>query len=271
MKMRNQNHTIEHGVINRALTALLLLLLIGAAQAPSSIVTGQVARLQQARQEQSQQTAKPEQPPKQPEVCEEEIKEARKLLAALGYWLNPDIDGLDVSLRHALIAFQKVEGRPRTGVLTKEELIALREACRPQARESGYAHFEVDLSRQVLFVVDGKGMISRILPVSTGSGELFTEGGRTRRAVTPTGRFTISYKIEGWRKSPLGLLYYPNYIYDGIAIHGSPSVPVRPASHGCIRIPMFAAKEFYKTATIGMIVLVYDGSPTMPLAASSLP
>jgi cell wall hydrolase len=271
MKMGDQNHIINHSVINRALTALLLLLLIGAAQAPPAVVTGQAARPQKARQEQLQQTAKPNQRSKQPELCEEEIKEARVLLGALGYWVNLDVAGSDVSLRHALIAFQKIEGRPRTGVLTKEVLGALRQACRPQARELKYAHIEVDLSRQVLFVVDNEGAVSRILPVSTGSGELFTEGGRTRRAVTPTGRFNISYKIEGWRKSPLGLLYYPNYIYDGIAIHGNPSVPARPASHGCIRIPMFAAKEFYNMATIGTIVLVYDDSPTTPLATLPLP
>jgi lipoprotein-anchoring transpeptidase ErfK/SrfK len=87
---------------------------------------------------------------------------------------------------------------------------------------------------------------------------LFIEGGVTRRAITPTGRFKVTRKIEGWRKSPLGLLYYPNYIYDGIAIHGNPSVPARPASHGCIRIPMFAAEEFSQIAVIGMEVIVYD-------------
>jgi hypothetical protein len=57
------------------------------------------------------------------------------------------------------------------------------------------------------------------------------------------------------------LLYYPNYIYDGIAIHGNPSVPVRPASHGCIRIPMFASQEFSEIATIGIVVMVYDSEP----------
>jgi lipoprotein-anchoring transpeptidase ErfK/SrfK len=35
-------------------------------------------------------------------------------------------------------------------------------------------------------------------------------------------------------------------------------VPVYPASHGCIRIPMFAAKEFYNLAPIGAKVIVYE-------------
>jgi hypothetical protein len=53
-------------------------------------------------------------------------------------------------------------------------------------------------------------------------------------------------------------MYYPNYISGGIAIHGSRSVPVRPATHGCIRIPMHAAREASKLLKLQTIVLVYD-------------
>jgi lipoprotein-anchoring transpeptidase ErfK/SrfK len=127
----------------------------------------------------------------------------------------------------------------------------------PMPRETGYAHVEVDLSKQRLLVVDDADDVVKILPVSTGSGQLFTSEGRTRRAITPTGRFTVYHKIAGWRESPLGMLYYPSYIDEGIAIHGSPSVPRRPASHGCIRIPMSAAKEFFEMTPIGTVVLVY--------------
>jgi hypothetical protein len=194
-------------------------------------------------------------------LSEREISEAREHLDQLGYWINPDAKGNDASLRHALTAFQKIEGRERTGTLTIEELEALRVAQIPQVLETGYPHIEIDLHRQVLFVVDVAGVPLRILPISSGSGEFFTEGGVTRQAVTPTGRFRVYRKIEGWRKSPLGLLYYPNYIYGGVAIHGSPSVPAHPASHGCIRIPMFASREFSEIATIGMVVIIYDTEP----------
>jgi peptidoglycan hydrolase-like protein with peptidoglycan-binding domain len=194
-------------------------------------------------------------------LSDAEIREARKLLDQLGYWVNLDVTGTDVSLRHALIAFQKIEGRKRTGILTEKELEALRIARRPQVLDPRYPHIEIDLDRQVLFFIDCIGAAPRVLPISSGSGEWFTEGGVTRQAVTPTGKFKVNRKIEGWRKSPLGLLYYPNYIYDGIAIHGNPSVPAFPASHGCIRIPMFAAREFSEIATIGMPVIVYDSTP----------
>jgi lipoprotein-anchoring transpeptidase ErfK/SrfK len=203
----------------------------------------------------------------------EEINEARDLLGALGFWVifaEEHKDGrieqnqkFDTSMRHALIAFQKITGRKRTGVITADELQALRKAKRHEALESGYAHIEVDLAQQVLLIVDSCGACLRILPISSGSGEWFTEGGRTRRAVTPVGRFKVERKIAGWRKSALGLLYYPNYIVGGYAIHGNPSVPPQPASHGCIRIPMFAAKAFAEMAVIGLPVIIHDGKPSV--------
>ena len=52
------------------------------------------------------------------------------------------------------------------------------------------------------------------------------------------------------------MLYYPIYINRGVAIHGSASVPRRPASHGCIRIPMSAAKEMFDVTPIGTVVIV---------------
>jgi lipoprotein-anchoring transpeptidase ErfK/SrfK len=65
-------------------------------------------------------------------------------------------------------------------------------------------------------------------------------------------------KISGWRLSSLGLLYYPNYIHNGIAIHGSLAMAVYPASHGCIRIPMFASKKLSELTPVGTEVIVYD-------------
>jgi lipoprotein-anchoring transpeptidase ErfK/SrfK len=254
--MRNQVQQSQfHSLIRIAglgLFALASTLLI--------VVNADAARSgRQTRDQRSSPVRKAKQPARS--LSEQEISEARELLDQLGYWVNLDVTGNDVSLRHALMAFQKIEGRERTGVLTFEELESLRVAQRPRVLEAGYPHIEIDLNRQVLFVVDVAGLPLRILPISSGSSEFFTEGGVTRQAVTPMGRFKVYRKIEGWRKSPLGLLYYPNYIYGGVAIHGSPSVPTHPASHGCIRIPMFASREFSEIATIGMIVIVYDGDP----------
>lgn len=197
-------------------------------------------------------------PPPKKRITKKDILEAEQLLSDLGYWTGV-IDGkLDEGSRHALFAFQKVERRNLTGRLTLEELQALKDAKRPLPLEDGYAHIEVDLSRQVLFIVDEGGEVSKILPVSSGNGEEFTDEDWTRRAITPVGRFKVHSKIEGWRKAPLGLMYYPVYYLSGIAIHGSPSVPPYPASHGCVRIPVFAAKEFNEMTDIGTWVIVHD-------------
>jgi peptidoglycan hydrolase-like protein with peptidoglycan-binding domain len=193
-------------------------------------------------------------------VTPQMIREVQQDLINLGYWIKAADGKWGEASRHGLIAFQKVEQRPRTGKPSLRELQALKNATRPRPRERGAAHVEVDLARQVLFMVDADGTVSKILPVSSGNGKQFEIEGETDIAVTPAGRFRVYRKLPGWRKSPLGLLYYPNYLVGGIAIHGNPSVPAVPASHGCIRIPMFAAEEFSSLTPIGTPVYVYaDG------------
>src|SRR5436190_1197119 len=118
-----------------------------------------------------------------------QILEAEQRLSDLGYWTGP-IDGVfDGGSKHALIAFQKIEGRERTGKLTPDELEALRSAVRPEPRESSYTHIEVDLTRQVLMFVDDQGQALRILPVCSGSDELYLDDGNWARAHTPRGKF----------------------------------------------------------------------------------
>jgi L,D-transpeptidase-like protein/putative peptidoglycan binding protein len=191
-------------------------------------------------------------------ITAEERREAERRLWELGYWAGPVDDKFDSASRHALIAFQKVEGRPRTGILTRSELVALRSAIRPQARFGFHPHVEIDLTRQVLFVIDESGSVSRILSVSTGSEQRYIDHGEVHRAHTPRGRFSVIRKIKGWRLSSLGLMYYPSYIFNGVAVHGSLVVPAYPDSHGCIRVPMYAAKELSNLMPIGIEVIVYD-------------
>lgn len=186
-----------------------------------------------------------------------QIMEAERRLSELGYWTGP-VDGrLDEGTRSALIAFQKWEGRATTGKLTPEELEAIRNGVPPKARDLGYAHVEVDVDRQVLMLVDDEGAV-RVLPVSTGNDKPFMDQGQMSIAYTPRGRFVVYDKTYGWENGDLGSVYYANYISGGVAIHGYLSVPTVPASHGCIRIPMFAAREVSRMLAVGTIVLVYD-------------
>ena len=186
-----------------------------------------------------------------------EIREAERRLSALGYWTGA-IDGVfDSGSQSALLAFQKWEGRPITGQLTLDELEAIRTSDSPQAREVGYGHAEVDLDRQVLMLVSDEGRV-RVLPVSSGNNKPFMDEGQESISYTPRGRFVVYDKEVGWQTGSLGSTYYANFISGGVAIHGSRNVPSTPASHGCIRVPMFAARELSKLLKLGTIVLVYD-------------
>lgn len=186
-----------------------------------------------------------------------EVREAEHRLSDLGYWTGP-VDGIfDSATRTALIAFQKWEARPVTGELTLDELAAMRAGTPPKARDIGYSHVEVDLDRQVLLLVNDDGGV-KVLPVATGNEKSFVDEGQESIAHTPRGRFVVYDKEFGWHTGSLGAVYYANFISGGVAIHGSRSVPNQPASHGCIRVPMFAAREVSRLLPVGTIVLVYD-------------
>ena len=186
------------------------------------------------------------------------VKEAEEILSNLGYWITK-VDGKsDDSTRQGIIAFQKVEGLKRTGVLDDNVIRALRLATRPVAKHKGAAHVEIDISRQVIFLVDATGNVTNVLATSTGNGERYFSEGKWQKAYTPRGTFKIQRQIKGTRKAALGSLYNPSYFNGGIAIHGSNSIPVKAASHGCARIPRFADKQFVEMVKVGMPVYVYD-------------
>lgn len=101
------------------------------------------------------------------------------------------------------------------------------------------------------------GRLRRTLPVSTGGGYTYRGlGGRLHVARTPQGRFQVFRKVRSWDESYLGRLYYPVYFSGGYAIHGSTSVPIRPVSHGCVRIPLWLAKRFHAEHPVGTGVIV---------------
>jgi len=187
-----------------------------------------------------------------------ELKRAEGRLSEMGYGTGR-VDGvIDGVTRNALSAFQKWEGRKVTGQMSREDFDLIMSATAPMPKDTGYKHVEIDLDRQVLVLTDGGGVVKRVLPVSTGSDKHYSQNGMSGRAYTPRGRFRIYAKMSGWKKSPLGLLYYPNYFSDGLAIHGNPSVPQSPQSHGCIRIPMSAAADISRLLPVGTILIIYD-------------
>lgn len=182
-------------------------------------------------------------------------------LAELRYQVGP-VDGvLDGETVHGVVAFQKVHGLPRTGRATDDILARVMAAGIPGALMPGGGanRVEIDLKRQVLFLYKG-GALYRTLDTSTGSGKRYCVDGACATAVTPGGSFRVTRRINGWRTSRLGRLYNPLYFNGGIAIHGSPSVPAYPASHGCVRITMVAAGWFPGQVPNGTPVYVIGGA-----------
>jgi hypothetical protein len=151
-----------------------------------------------------------------------------------GYYGQDDYD--------AVTAFEKVTGLSRDGVAGPSVWNRLETATIPKARYPYGTHIEVDKSRQVLFDVrDGK--VAKILPVSTGA-----------TGNTPTGTYHVYSKEPGYNQK---LMYYSMYFLGNFAVHGYPSVPSYPASHGCVRIPIWSAVAMYDTHGYGTSVTLY--------------
>ena len=203
-------------------------------------------------------TAAPAATPSAPAPASAGPLELEQRLVDLRYDVGAVDGNFDAVTRSAAMAFQKLNGMARTGEITPEftaSVMSTNGTPPPLVPGGGANRVEIDLTRQVLFLYEGDAL-SRILPVSTGNGERFCEGGPCRNAVTPTGDYDIYRQGEGWERGPLGSLYNPQYFNGGIAIHGSKSVPAEPASHGCVRIPMSAAEWFPSHVSLGTPVFV---------------
>lgn len=195
-------------------------------------------------------------------VSSADVLAVQERLAELGYDVGAPDGRFGGRTSYAVMAFQKVEGLSRTGDIDGELRDALAGAGPPGPMVPGgpSTRVEIDLNRQVLIFWSG-GTLTRILPISSGNGEDYCVDGDCDIAVTPPGSFKIGRKAEGLEVAPLGELWWPMYFNGGIAIHGSPSVPPYPASHGCIRIPMYAAPTFYDQIPRGTSVILVGRGP----------
>ena len=143
--------------------------------------------------------------------------------------------------KDAVIAFQKLHWLPRTGTVDARVWRELQRAQIPRARYPG-THVEVSEGRQVLFLVrDGK--VALVVPVSTGAA-----------GNTPLGHWRVYSRVPGYNAK---LMYYSSFFVGGFAIHGYASVPPYPASHGCVRIPLWVAYRVYSLIDYGTAVYIY--------------
>jgi lipoprotein-anchoring transpeptidase ErfK/SrfK len=165
----------------------------------------------------------------------------KRRLAALGYAL-PSVDaGYGYAAYEAVLAFQKVHRLPRTGTVDRRFWRVLASATVPRARVRRGNYLEIDKSRQVLFEIRG-GKVARVIHVSTGA-----------TGNTPVGTWRVYREVFGWD----WVLYHPMYFLRGFAIHGYPEVPPWPASHGCVRVPLWLAAGLRERWGYGSVVRVY--------------
>jgi peptidoglycan hydrolase-like protein with peptidoglycan-binding domain len=177
------------------------------------------------------------------------VTELARRLAALHYVVPSFSSTFGDDFVQSVYAFQKVQGLDRTGSVDASFWTKLESPRIPTPRYSEPAdHIEVDKTHQVLYIVRG-GKIALISPVSTAG---------IAGYYTPEGRFAIYRKVTGYDTSPLGVLLDPMYFVGGYAIHGNPSVPPYPASHGCVRVPNFVIYRLFGAERYGETVYVYS-------------
>ncbi|MCW2615990.1 MAG: heavy metal translocating P-type ATPase [Frankiales bacterium] len=199
-----------------------------------------------------------------------DVAAAQRVLTDGGYYAGA-LDGrAGPALRSAVMAFQKVNGLGADGTVGPATLKALAAPKAPVLKGSSPANrVEVDLTKQVLYVVRG-AEVARVMPVSSGNGARYAQkDGSTARALTPVGWYTIQRRIVGERNADLGTLYDPQYFYRGWAIHGSNSVPAGPASHGCVRVTRPDAKYLLDLLSNGMTVYLYGGTHVFEAGSSA--
>ena len=214
------------------------------------------------------------------------VRALQERLTELGFFVGP-IDGQFGNLtKMAVWAFEKLVIQvPRdeaTGVVTDDMWQQMQQPMRIEPRrghadgETTENHTEVYLPEQVVvFFVDDEVVL--ISHMSSGTGEEWKEEvtidvgeygndtdepivrGEIGVSITPGGVYDYDRMIEGVRQSALGDLWNPAYFNYGIAIHGAMNVPLQPASHGCIRVPLKVGEAFHEYVSIGDQVWVWDG------------
>ena len=151
----------------------------------------------------------------------------------------------DAGTSRAVIAFRKVNGMERIGYASAAVFSMVLEgkgAFRPRFPDAGY-HVEYDWSRQVL------GFFRGAKPVN-----VYHSASGAPATPTVFGTFTFYRKEPG--TNHLGMVQ-SNYFIRGYAIHGYHDVPVHPASHGCLRVPIPNAYQIDRQIQLGMKIMVY--------------
>ena len=166
-------------------------------------------------------------------------------LQSLGFHTGTKGSRVTSGTRLAIKAFRKTNGMRRSERYSPaifRSLLQGRGAFPVQHPKDG-RHVEVDISRQVMALIEGDKPV-HTFHVATGTGG------------TPTvrGSFRFYRKDPGYNSLRM---YFSVYFIRGYATHGYSSVPNGRASHGCVRNPIQFSRFIYNWIDIGMPIHVY--------------
>ncbi len=213
----------------------------------------------------------------------DDVAQVQQRLTDLGFWPGP-VDGVygDETIKSVWAYEKLVLGTPSdapTGEVTPEMWDAMQDPFVVAERRpnSTPTHVEVYLPEQVVAIFENDVAVM-VTHASSGSNEDWCEEvtispgeygneqgteplkrGECGKSFTPGGVYSVDRKVDGIRQSALGGMYDPVYFNYGIAIHGALNVPLHPASHGCIRIPLPLSPAMNDLLDIDDQVFVFDG------------
>jgi hypothetical protein len=176
------------------------------------------------------------------------VRLLRRGLGALGF-VVPSPGGksasFDAATARAVLAFRKTNLLGASSVADRKvfSMLLRGEGAFELKHPRAGKHVEFDWSRQVLALASG-GRAVHVLHASSG------------KPSTPTvfGSFRFYSKTPGTNAKGM---VNSNYFIRGFAIHGYPSVPNYPASHGCIRIPIPNSRFVFDWISYGDRIFVY--------------
>ncbi len=157
----------------------------------------------------------------------------------------PVTGNYDSLTSNAVTAFRKTNGMGSDGYASKPvyaKVLRGQGAFRLRHPKAG-KHVEFDWSRQVV-VLANKGRPYRTYHASSG------------KPSTPTVFGTYRFYLQTPGTNAKGMVD-SNYFIRGYAIHGYPSVPNYPASHGCVRVPIPNAASIFGWIDIGDTIYLY--------------
>jgi L,D-transpeptidase catalytic domain/Putative peptidoglycan binding domain len=168
----------------------------------------------------------------------------QRALHRLGF-ATPVTGRFDALTANAVNAFRKTNRMGRVGYASPAVYAMLLRgdgAFKLRYPRAG-KHVEFDWSRQVLVLAD-HGRPYRVYHTSSGA------------PATPTVFGTYRFYLKTPGTNAKGMVD-SSYFIRGYAIHGYPSVPNYPASHGCLRVPIPNAAAIFHWIDIGDRIFSY--------------